>query len=64
MDIEITENEIKSTCKPTNDMEKSFVDSFDDKTRIAYQIAMDHLETSFSLRKCIAFQSYKKKNKQ
>jgi hypothetical protein len=38
-----------------NDKEKEFLDSLNDKERMAYHIAKSHLGTMFSLEKCNAF---------
>jgi transcription initiation factor IIE alpha subunit len=38
-----------------NDKEKEFLDSLNDKERMAYHIAKSHLGTMFSLDKCNAF---------
>ena len=43
-------------------MEK-YLATFDEKDRMAYKIAQDHLKTSFSLEKSIGFISWLKKNK-
>ncbi len=41
---------------PTNkDLSREFLDSLNDKERMAYHIAKSHLGTMFSLEKCNAF---------
>lgn len=39
---------------------ENFIASMDDKELLAYQIAKDHLESSFDIEKCIGFHSFKK----
>lgn len=40
---------------------KEYVDGFNTKERIAYEIAKDHLGSSFNLEKSIGFQKWLKK---
>lgn len=39
---------------------QTYINTMDDKTRIAYEIANNHLESSFDLEKSIGFQSFLK----
>lgn len=39
--------------------EIKYIKTFDDKTNVAYKIAQEHLQSSFSLKKSIGFQKYK-----
>lgn len=55
------DNENNSGTHSLEDLKQQFLDSMDDKMKIAYKIAQEHLETSFDLEKCIAFQKYKSK---
>lgn len=55
------DNENNSGIHSLEDLKQQFLDSMDDKMKIAYKIAQEHLETSFDLEKCIAFQKYKSK---
>ena len=48
--------------KPTeepSDLEKEFIQNFTPFQKIAYQIAVNNLESSFSLEKCIGFLEFK-----
>ena len=46
------------TTKSMNDLLKEYIDSLDNKSRQAYKIAKEHLETSFDLSKSIGFRQY------
>jgi len=39
--------------------EQQYVDSFTDKEKKAYEIAKEHLQTSFSLTKSLGYQKWK-----
>lgn len=43
-----------------NTLIENFIASMDEKELVAYQIAKEHLESSFDIEKCIGFQSFKK----
>ena len=60
VELNIKDSEVATIDKNSNMLE-DFKEGFDEKTRLAYEIAKDHLETSFSLERCIAFKKYKKK---
>ena len=47
-----------------NDKEKEFLDSLNDKERMAYHIAKSHLGTMFSLDKCNAFLEWAKERQE
>ena len=47
-----------------NDKEKEFLDSLNDKERMAYHIAKSHLGTMFSLDKCNAFLEWVKERQE
>ena len=42
---------------------KNYIDSLDEKEKIAYNIAINHLETSFNIEKSIGFIKWLEKNK-
>ena len=53
----------KSTKQTSEDKQvKVYIAQLDDKERIAYDIAKDHLGSSFSIVKSIGFQKWKQKN--
>ena len=43
-------------------IKKKYIESMDEKEQIAYNIAKEHLESSFNLEKSIGFQKWLKKN--
>jgi hypothetical protein len=60
---------LKSNNTTTNTMTKTtslqnalqtYIENMDEKTRVAYEIAKNHLETSFDLEKSIDFQKFYK----
>lgn len=48
-----------SSSKKKTISEIKYIKSFDDKTNVAYKIAQEHLQSSFSLKKSIGFQKFK-----
>ena len=42
---------------------KKYIDSLDEKEKIAYNIAINHLESSFNIEKSIGFIKWLEKNK-
>ena len=42
---------------------KRYIESMDDKERVAYEIAKDHLQSSFDLVKSIGYKKFVEKNK-
>lgn len=42
---------------------KRYIESMDDKERVAYEIAKDHLQSSFDLVKSIGYKKFAEKNK-
>jgi hypothetical protein len=44
------------------DLKKNYINSMDEKEKIAYKIAKEHLGSSFNLEKSIGFQKWLKKN--
>jgi len=51
------------STKEETSLEKEFVDQLTPFQKIAYQIAIKNLESSFSLEKCIGFLEYKEAKK-
>ena len=49
--------------KKDEQLMKKYVENMDDKERVAYEIAKDHLESSFDLVKSIGFKKFAEKNK-
>jgi hypothetical protein len=61
----VTETTTRMRCDTDNvsSIERDYLDAMDDKQRQVYEIAKDHLGSSFHLRKSIGFQQYlEKKN--
>ena len=50
--------------KPQTPIQKSYIDSLDDKERVAYKIAASYLQTSFDLERSLGFKKYEKNNTQ
>ena len=48
--------------KTMEDFKKDYVNSMDEKEKVAYNIAKEHLGSSFNLEKSIGFQKWLKKN--
>lgn len=46
------------------DLLSNYINSLDERNKIAYEIAKDHLGTSFDLEKSIGFLNYKEKKEQ
>ena len=44
------------------DLKNNYIDSMDEKEKIAFKIAKEHLGSSFNLEKSIGFQKWLKKN--
>lgn len=44
--------------KKSNDPTIDYINSMDEKEKLAYEIAKDHLESSFSISRCIGFKRY------
>lgn len=44
--------------KQIEELKQQFLQEMDDKTKQAYEIAQHHLESSFDLDKCLAFQTF------
>ena len=42
---------------------KRYIESMNDKERVAYEIAKDHLQSSFDLVKSIGYKKFAEKNK-
>jgi predicted RNA-binding protein Jag len=53
-------NSVKTPNNDIQELIKEYLESMDDKTRIAYQIAQDHLETSFCIEKSLGFLEFKR----
>ena len=47
----------------TNEIIQKYIDSFNDIEKLAYEIAKDHLESSFDIVETIGFKEWIKKNK-
>lgn len=63
MDINKTmEREVK-TQEEYSELMKKYIENMDDKERLAWEIAKDHLESSFDLEKSIGFKKFAEKNK-
>ena len=45
-----------------DDLKKNYINSMDEKEKIAYKIAKEHLGSSFNIEKSIGFQKWLKKN--
>ena len=45
-----------------DDLKTNYINSMDEKEKIAYNIAKEHLGSSFNLEKSIGFQKWLKKN--
>jgi hypothetical protein len=45
-----------------DDLKTNYINSMDEKEKIAYKIAKEHLGSSFNLEKSIGFQKWLKKN--
>ena len=46
------------------DLLSNYINSLDERNKIAYEIAKDHLGTSFDLEKSIGFLNFKEKKEQ
>ena len=44
------------------DLKKNYINSMDEKEKVAFKIAKEHLGSSFNLEKSIGFQKWLKKN--
>ena len=65
MDKTSTNTNTNMECEDkTTELMKKYVESMDDKERVAYEIAKDHLGTSFDLEKSIGFLKFKEKQEQ
>lgn len=56
-----TKTKTEKKRKQKEDIEqykKEFLQEMDDKTKVAYEIAKEHLDTSFDIEKCLAFQKF------
>ena len=47
----------------TTELMKKYIESMNDKERVAYEIAKDHLQSSFDLVKSIGYKKFAEKNK-
>tara|TARA_B110000858_G_C17492238_1_gene332129 strand:- start:146 stop:307 length:162 start_codon:yes stop_codon:yes gene_type:complete len=47
----------------SNEVIQAYIDSFDEFEKIAYEIAKEHLESSFDIIKSVGFLKWIKKNK-
>ena len=57
--------DLEEKSKPIIERKKlreEFIETMDEKTKIAYKIAQEHLESSFDLDRCIEFQKFVKKH--
>lgn len=51
-----------TTTKQTQSLLDSYIKQLNDKEKVAYKIAKEHLGSSFNLEKSIGFQKWLKKN--
>jgi hypothetical protein len=54
-------NNSASQSETTNELLKEYVESFDEKDKIVYEIAKKNLESSFDLEKSLGFKNFLKK---
>ena len=47
----------------TTELMKKYIENMDDKERVAYEIAKDHLQSSFDLVKSIGYKKFAENNK-
>ena len=47
----------------TTELMKKYIESMNDKERVAYEIAKDHLQSSFDLVKSIGYKKFAEKHK-
>lgn len=60
--IRIKKKKISEKKVTMEDLKNNYIDSMDEKEKIAYKIAKEHLGSSFNLEKSIGFQKWLKKN--
>ena len=60
--IRIKKKKISEKKDTMEDLKNNYIDSMDEKEKIAYKIAKEHLGSSFNLEKSIGFQKWLKKN--
>jgi hypothetical protein len=49
-----------SSLTPPDEAIKAYIDTFDERERVAYEIAKHHLESSFDIVRSIGFQEFYK----
>ena len=54
---------MNASPKPANNFPKSYLQSLDEKEKLAFEIAKSHLGSSFHLEKSNGYQQYKKEDK-
>ena len=60
--IKIKKKKISEKKVTMEDLKNNYIDSMDEKEKIAFKIAKEHLGSSFNLEKSIGFQKWLKKN--
>ena len=60
--IRIKKKKVSEKKVTMEDLKNNYIDSMDEKEKIAYKIAKEHLGSSFNLEKSIGFQKWLKKN--
>jgi len=60
--IRIKKKKISEKKVTMEDLKNNYIDSMDEKEKIAFKIAKEHLGSSFNLEKSIGFQKWLKKN--
>lgn len=63
MDITKTMEHDTESQEEYSELMKKYIENMDDKERLAFEIAKDHLESSFDLEKSIGFKKFAEKNK-
>ena len=61
--IRIKKKKISEKKVTMEDLKNNYIDSMDEKEKIAFKIAKEHLGSSFNLEKSIGFQKWLKKNR-
>lgn len=49
-----------SSLTPPEEAVQAYIDTFDERERVAYEIAKDHLQSSFDIVRSIGFQEFYK----
>jgi hypothetical protein len=61
--LSVTNIDTSSTNNSEEEKVKSYISQLSEKEKIAYEIAKNHLGTSFSLKKSIGYKEWLKKQK-